>query len=193
MGNVSNAESSEENQVIEEGQNNSKNNSPVKTAAIQTNQDIKQTSKPILCLKMNKKAFESDAFNLPPLEYKSKKGTTVNEYSQTSTIYKFEDGSTYQGGMDALLSRNGIGVCVTKEGDVYEGTWVADKPDGIGRFIRYNGDYYQGGFKNGLPDGYGISREGEDKVKYEGDWVKSFKTGQGKVTFTDGSFFSGDH
>jgi|GEM_PF-5179324 len=58
-------------------------------------------------------------------------------------------------------------------GDTFAGTYVNGVVEGHGvyRFAERSGRIYDGEFKNNKPDGYGIYKEDNGKVVYEGQWI----------------------
>ena len=53
--------------------------------------------------------------------------------------------------------REGFGIEITEDQDLYEGFWYQGKYDGFGRLISRRGKIYQGQFKFGLPHGLGVT------------------------------------
>ena len=50
-----------------------------------------------------------------------------------------------------------MGVCISSNGDRYDGYWNDDKPNGHGRGIYVSGNMYEGDFLNGQRQGKGKS------------------------------------
>jgi hypothetical protein len=71
--------------------------------------------------------------------------------------YKNASGNVYTGEwLKETQIREGIGVLVHANGDVYEGYWRDDKKHGYGRYIWTDGDYYEGQWENGELHGHGV-------------------------------------
>lgn len=102
----------------------------------------------------------------------------------------FKDESTYEG---LVLNgcREGLGISITKRGDIYKGSWIDDMPDGFGRYIQSNGDSYEGEFKCGYPHGKGKMETIEEGIVYEGEFKKGMKHGNGVEVQADGTAYNG--
>jgi hypothetical protein len=77
-----------------------------------------------------------------------------------------------------------------KNGNVYEGTWLLDKPHGRGKMTYKNGDVYEGEWLLDKPHGQGKMRYQNGDV-YEGTWSKGIPNGQGKMRYKNGSVSEG--
>jgi hypothetical protein len=108
-------------------------------------------------------------------------------------------------GEKRLGKRKGLGICTTRYGDQYFGSWLDDKKHGLGVSISYNwtyiGDYkegrphgvchlnidregakYSGMFENGQIHGHGKKTKPNSLWSYEGEWQKGQRHGHGKFT-----------
>ena len=63
--------------------------------------------------------------------------------------------------------------------------------EGKGKYIYENGDYYIGEFVNNCCHGKGTLYYSNNKIKYEGDFVKDKFEGNGKYFWEDGDYFIG--
>ena len=56
----------------------------------------------------------------------------------------------YEGEVDADGNRHGRGICINKDGYLYEGWWKNDKYHGHGReIVGFDGSYYIGEWEEG--------------------------------------------
>ena len=140
---------------------------------------------------------ENELYIMPPLKFSNSKGTT--EY--------------YSGTFNKEGNFNGKGTLISKDGNIYKGTFKNGIFEGKGIFIQKNGNYYFGDWKNGKCEGEGkliindlIEYNGEfknnkknvngiEKYKdgsfYNGDFINNEKDGFGKFNYSDGSFYNG--
>jgi hypothetical protein len=85
------------------------------------------------------------------------------------------------------------GSSSSKNGTQYSGDWLDGKLNGYGSFIYRNGDKYQGKFKDSERNGAGIYYFlKDDKFKghqFEGKYLNDKKSGVGKYTRSNGSYF----
>ena len=99
-------------------------------------------------------------------------GYFITNPQHTTTNIKRKKGSDYlYTGHIHNTYREGIGLCVFKEGYMYEGYWGDDKPFGEGRCIWGNGDYYEGLWERGKRHGVGIMYFHDGKIQ-KGKWEK---------------------
>ena len=71
----------------------------------------------------------------------------------------------------ALAQKMKIGSYTFKDGAVYSGELLNNKPNGKGRTLFKNGDTYEGEYVKGKRQGYGIYTF-TDGEKYEGQWFQ---------------------
>ena len=64
-----------------------------------------------------------------------------------------------------------------KNGDIYNGDWVAGKRHGEGTYNWEDGDYYEGDWVKNMAQGNGVSMMGD--VFYEGEYNLGMKNGFG--------------
>ena len=130
-------------------------------------------------------------------------------------MVKFADGEIYEGGWNLKNQRNGYGISINKEGNVFKGLWENDNFGKYGSFIDNNGNYYIGDLENGkakgkgemfinnkmkykgefnddLPCGIGILENFRDNSVYNGNVVNGVKEGYGELKFEDGTIYKGD-
>ena len=79
-------------------------------------------------------------------------------------------------------------------GDIYTGEHYNKKPNGEGKLISPSGTStsFIGQWKDGLPHGLGLEIYGNNKGKFQGEYINGVKNGYGKIFFEDGSIFEGD-
>ena len=142
----------------------------------------------------------------------------INNYSIISIqepMIKFPDGEIYEGGWNLNYQRNGYGISVGKEGNVYKGIWENDNFGNYGAFIDNNGNYYIGELENGkakgkgemfinkkmkyvgefkddLPYGQGIMENYRDNYVYNGNIINGIKNGYGELKMKDGTIYKGE-
>ena len=101
----------------------------------------------------------------------------------------WKNGDSYEG--DFLADRlSGRGVYRFKSGDVYEGDFVDGKKHGEGKYTSFDGGYYEGGFENDLRHGKGKLVTSDGAV-YEGEFESGVKSGNGKCTYPNGDVYEG--
>jgi len=138
-----------------------------------------------------------------------------NLLSIKEPMIKFPDGEIYEGGWNLKNQRNGYGISVNKEGNVFKGLWENDNFGKYGAFIENNGNYYIGELENGkakgkgemyinnkmkykgefnddLPCGEGILENYKDNSIYNGNVLNGVKEGYGELKFEDGTIYKGE-
>ena len=138
-----------------------------------------------------------------------------NILSIQEPMIKFEDGEIYEGGWNLKNQRNGFGISINKEGNVFKGLWENDNFGKFGAFIDNNGNYYigelengkakgkgemlinnkmkyKGEFKDDLPSGDGILVNYKDNSVYNGKVINGVKDGFGQLKFEDGTIYEGE-
>ena len=136
-------------------------------------------------------------------------------FSIQEPLIRFSDGEIYEGGWNLKNQRNGYGISINKDGNVFKGLWENDNFGKYGAFIENNGNYYIGELENGkakgkgemfinnkmkykgefnddLPHGKGILENYKDKSIYNGDVVNGIKEGYGELKFEDGTIYKGE-
>ena len=138
-----------------------------------------------------------------------------NLLSIQEPMIKFPDGEIYEGGWNLNNQRNGYGISVNKEGNVFKGLWENDNFGKYGAFIENNGNYYmgeldsgkakgkgemfinnkmkyKGEFNDDLPCGEGILENYKDNSIYKGNVLNGVKEGYGELKFEDGTIYKGE-
>lgn len=133
--------------------------------------------------------FNFDDSRLAYIDIKGESHLSLDDFK--GPFKYFKDESTYNG---HVLNghREGLGISITKRGDIYKGSWIDDMPDGYGRYIQSNGDYYEGEFKSGYPHGKGKIEQVETGVVYEGEFRRGMKHGKGVELHPDGTAYDGE-
>ena len=136
--------------------------------------------------------------------------------SARSATLLFEDGSFYSGELDRAVTFTllpyGAGEIFNADASLRE-RGIYDRPgllhcsEGV-RVLRYNRGEYRGPFRKGQPHGHGVwrsvpwhhsepSSSGATAAaalpydRYEGEWVRGFKSGEGEMRYSDGSVYFG--
>ena len=81
------------------------------------------------------------------------------------------------------LVKKGWGILIDQKGNIYEGGWENDSMNGYGRIISKNGDYYEGDIKKGNLEGNGIFYSYERKSTYKGEFIDNCFEGKGEQIF----------
>ena len=109
----------------------------------------------------------------------------------------YKDGTFYSGEW-MNEKRNGEGIQKYKndsEREFYDGSWKNDFEDGAGYLVYKNGDKYEGSFVQGLREGKGVLNFGDNnannRLSYEGEWLKDIISGNGTMKWKDGSIYVG--
>jgi hypothetical protein len=118
---------------------------------------------------------EDILFQSPPLKFQNKNNEI--EY--------------YSGTFDNKGNFCGIGTLITKDKNIYNGSFKNGLFDGKGIFVNENGNYYFGDWKNGKIEGKGKTIL-NNKILYEGDYINNEKNGFGKENYDDGSYYEGN-
>lgn len=117
---------------------------------------------------------------------------TFNHLRHTfSPSLSFADGSTYVGSLNAQGELEGNGRMHWKNGDSYEGNFVAGLFQGQGKLSMSSSGVYTGSFVGGAMEGQG-ELVYTDGSRYLGEFKESQFHGKGKLMYSDGSFYTGD-
>lgn len=105
---------------------------------------------------------------------------------------KFHSGEIYQGSWNINNQREGFGINITPEGNVYKGLWENDKVGKYGFFIDISGNYYLGDLEDGKSEGKGEMLM-VNKMKYIGNFSNDLPNGEGKIeNYEDNSVYIGE-
>jgi len=107
-----------------------------------------------------------------------------------------DDGSLYLGQwLDGKKHGRGVWLRRLSKGNAYfyEGHWSEGKREGLGRVIVNNGGIYEGMWKADHKHGTGVFKfpPGDECLRYEGDFVDGWLTGQGTMFYGDGTKYIG--
>ncbi len=103
-----------------------------------------------------------------PFQFKS--SANANGNILNILIAQYDNDSFYRGQWNKLSNqREGQGILIWPDGEIYEGHWMNDERNGSGRFIEADGGFY------------------------EGNWVDNKKEGHGVYKFLDGSQYEGEY
>ena len=125
------------------------------------------------------------------------------------------NGEIYAGGWNLQGEKEGYGISLDNENNIYKGLWKNNNYGEYGCFIHNNGNYYKGKLNNGkakgkgemlinnkfkyigdfdneLPNGEGILINYEDETKYTGHIINGIKEGYGILEFNDGTKYEGE-
>ncbi|CAI2373185.1 unnamed protein product [Moneuplotes crassus] len=87
--------------------------------------------------------------------------------------------------------REGKGVSLGSQGDLYEGFFKHGRQYGKGRMIFHNNTLYQGDFKNGVAHGFGIFIDCESGGMRKAEFKQGKIHGEGIEKWADGTTFKG--
>ena len=104
-------------------------------------------------------------------------------------IYKWHDGSTYEGDFEEDL-RHGNGLFQWANGESYKGDYLKDERTGHGVYNWPDGASYEGSFLNGKRHGEGTYLS-SDRDVYVGGWFDDLQHGEGTLTRSDGTVVKG--
>ena len=117
---------------------------------------------------------------------------TFNQLRHTfSPSLGFADGATYVGELNAKGMIEGNGRMTRKNGDSYEGNFVAGLFHGKGKLSTSSAGIYIGDFLAGVMEGVGELTY-SDGLRYRGEFKNNQFHGKGKLIYSDGSYFAGD-
>ena len=124
---------------------------------------------------------------LPDNIINTKKPNTFEE-----PIIEFQNGEIYKGFWNSNNQRDGFGININPDGEIYIGLWDNDQIGNYGAFFDNEGNYYKGQLVNGKGNG-----EGElvifNKVQYIGNFIDDIPNGKGKmINLLDGSEYEGE-
>jgi hypothetical protein len=105
----------------------------------------------------------------------------------------YKGGGEFVGEMFGAV-RSGFGTMKykggRKDGNVFTGNWLDDRPHGLG-FMKYrSGDEYNGMWSEGSISGEGTMTYASGDV-YTGEWDRNTKSGTGTLTFSHGARYEG--
>ena len=128
---------------------------------------------------------------------------------------QLNNGEIYGGGWNLQGKKEGYGVSIDNNNNVYKGLWKNNNYGDYGCFIHNNGDYYKGklingkangkgemlinnklkytgNFDNELPNGEGTIIDYENETNYSGHILNGAKDGYGILEFNDGTKYEGE-
>jgi hypothetical protein len=124
--------------------------------------------------------------SIPENIIRTKKPNTFEE-----PIIRFHNGEIYKGHWNTNNQRDGFGININPDGEIYAGLWNNDQIGEYGAFFDNEGNYYKGKLINGKGNGQGeifIS----NKMKYIGEFVDDIPKGKGiMINLLDGSEYNG--
>ena len=127
-------------------------------------------------------------------------------YNNKINVYiKYNNGDIYIGEWDDENQRNGRGIQIFINNNIYYGYWEKDKMKGIGKVIKltqkiedfdiiFNENilpFYYGEWNNNLEDGKG-EEVWKDNSLYRGEYKEGFKEGKGLLILKDGTKYEGE-
>ena len=151
--------------------------------------NVKESDKEYILLQKLYNIFEDNEIN------KNKK----------NVIIKYNNGEKYFGECDKENHKNGRGIQIFKNNNIYYGYWENDKMNGIGKIIKitqkledldiiFNENiipFYYGEWKNNLEDGNG-EEIWKDNSIFKGEYKEGFKQGKGVLLLQDGTEYEGE-
>lgn len=114
----------------------------------------------------------------------------VVNFPKNYPLTTYDDGGTFAGLTDNQARTSGTdnikGIYTYKNGDVYEGTWKADKRHGKGKMTyKRDGDFYDGEWKDGQRHGEGVFRFLAKEQEYRGPFKNGKFHGKGTYMWED--------
>ena len=151
----------------------------------------------------NIKELDKEYFLLQKL-YNIFEDNLINK-KKKNVIIKYNNGEKYLGECDKKNHKNGRGIQVFKNNNIYYGHWENDKMNGIGKIIKitqklddldiiFNENiipFYYGEWKNNLEDGNG-EEIWKDNSIFKGEYKEGFKQGKGVLLLQDGTEYEGE-
>ena len=128
------------------------------------------------------------------------------ESTNNNVIVKYKNGEKYIGEWDAKHMREGRGIHIFSNNNIYFGFWENNKMNGIGKMIKFSQKvddlndifddkilpFYFGNWKNNLEDGEG-KEIWKDNSLYKGEYKDGFKQGKGILILPDGTEYEGEY
>ena len=125
--------------------------------------------------------------------------------NKKEVIIQYNDGEKYIGELDKENHKNGRGIQIFHNNNIYYGYWENNKMNGIGKIIKFNQKindlniifndnlipFYYGDWKNNLEDGKG-EEIWKDKSIYKGEYKEGLKEGNGVLILPDGTEYKGE-
>lgn len=125
--------------------------------------------------------------------------------NKNDVTIKYNNGETFIGELDEEKIKNGRGIQIFNNNNIYYGYWKNNKKDGIGKMIKFNQKindlniifddnsipFYYGNWKNDLEDGIG-EEMWIDKSSYKGEYKEGYREGKGILLLADGTEYDGD-
>jgi hypothetical protein len=96
-----------------------------------------------------------------------------------------------EGEVNAQGEREGRGIMVFDDGDMYDGQWLAGNKHEQGKFTSSTGDVYEGGWVEDARHGRGKESSSSGDL-YEGEFQKGNRHGRGKMTYASGDSYDGE-
>ena len=128
------------------------------------------------------------------------------ESANNNVIVKYKNGEKYIGEWDAKHLREGRGIHIFSNNNIYFGNWENNKMNGIGKMIKFSEKindlneifdpkvlpFYCGNWKNNLENGEG-EEIWKDNSIYKGEYKDGFKHGKGILILPDGTEYEGEY
>ena len=122
-----------------------------------------------------------------------------------SVIIKYNNGEKYIGEWDVKNHKQGRGIQIFINNNIYYGYWENNNMNGIGKMIKFKEKindlniifnenivpYYFGNWKNNLQDGEG-EEIWKDNSIYKGEYKEGLKHGKGILKLPNGSEYEGE-
>ena len=160
----------------------------------------KKKEKPKLIEKLSKKGHFQEKTIIEIIEEKNPEANKIelpNEITKEMpncielAPIQLENGEIYGGGWNLQGEKEGYGIIIYNDNNIYKGLWKNNKYGEFGCFIHNNGNYYLGKFNNGKAKGKGEMLI-KNKLKYIGDFENELPNGEGElINFEDESIYKG--
>ena len=128
------------------------------------------------------------------------------ESANNNVIVKYKNGEKYIGEWDVRHFKEGRGIYIFNNNNIYFGYWENNKMNGIGKMIKFSEKindlneifdpkvlpFYCGNWKNNLENGEG-EEIWKDNSIYKGEYKDGFKHGKGILILPDGTEYEGEY
>lgn len=141
--------------------------------------------------------FEAQAINyaaaletISPFAYDPSTDAKFESNGYFGPFFVAKESSVYIGQMRGGI-REGRGMLVYLDGNIYEGYFEEDSTSLKGRLLFDNGDIYVGDIENMGMNGQGVYFNNTEKSKYTGSFADDAPHGQGEEEWADGTRYKG--
>lgn len=116
--------------------------------------------------------------------------SAIRVFANGMTVMKNSSKDIFVGKANENGEKDGDGLEVFANGDIYIGRYEAGSPEGYGEYYWLNGAHYRGQFLSGMRHGRGIWRMTHGDC-YDGEYMNDKKSGKGIYEWKNGSRYIG--